>query len=146
MGYSWWTSNVVILSGEQWRDSAIHTHVSIPLQTPLPPRPPHNMEQRSLGLTVSPCRWSILNTVWVHVHPKFPLGTLKLIPFAWGQGSSQYIQPTFRAWPPVGVRGMMWGWWARWIQMKVSRSDESCCQSCCIWRVQRVKLGAGRDR
>ena len=36
LGYSQFTNNVVIISGEQQRDSAIHIHVSILFQTPLP--------------------------------------------------------------------------------------------------------------
>ena len=48
-------NNVVIVSGEQGRDSAIHTHVSILPQTLLPPRLPHNTEQSSLCCTISPC-------------------------------------------------------------------------------------------
>ena len=39
------TSNVVIVSGKQWRDSAIHIHGSILPQTPLPSKLPHNTEQ-----------------------------------------------------------------------------------------------------
>ena len=38
-------NNVVRVSGEQWRDSAIFIHVSILPQTPLPSRLPHNIEQ-----------------------------------------------------------------------------------------------------
>ena len=64
----YWTmanKNIVIVSGEQRRDSAIHIHVSIPHQTPLPSRVPHNIEQSSLCYTVDPCWWPILNTaVW----------------------------------------------------------------------------------
>ena len=41
-------SNVVIVSGEQGRDSAMHIHVSILPQIPLPSKPPHNIEQSSL--------------------------------------------------------------------------------------------------
>ena len=41
-------NNAVTVSGEQWRDSAIHTRVSIPPQTTLPSRLPHNPEQSSL--------------------------------------------------------------------------------------------------
>ena len=40
--------SVVIVSGGQQRDSAIHSHVSILPQTPLPSRLPHNIEQSSL--------------------------------------------------------------------------------------------------
>ena len=41
-------NNVMIVSGEQQRDSAIHIHVSILFQTPLLSRLPHNTEQSSL--------------------------------------------------------------------------------------------------
>jgi len=37
----------MIVSGEQHKDSAIHVHVSILPQTPLPPRLPHNIEHRT---------------------------------------------------------------------------------------------------
>ena len=42
-------TNVIILlvSGEQRRDSAIYIHVFILLQTPFPSRLPHNIEQHS---------------------------------------------------------------------------------------------------
>ena len=55
------TNNVVIVSGGQQRDSAIHIHVSILSQTPLPSRLPHNIEQSSLCYTVGPCWLPILN-------------------------------------------------------------------------------------
>ena len=60
--YSRWANSGVIVSGEQWRDSAIHSHVSVLLQTPLPSRPPQNMGQSSLRHTVGPPWLSILNT------------------------------------------------------------------------------------
>ena len=41
-------NTVVIVSGEQQRDSAMHIHVSILLQTPLLSRLPHNIEQSAL--------------------------------------------------------------------------------------------------
>ena len=41
-------NNAVVVLGEEWRDSATHTHVSILPQTPLPSRLPHNIEQNSL--------------------------------------------------------------------------------------------------
>ena len=53
--------NVVIVSGEQGRDSAIHIHVSILPQTPLPCRLPHNTEQSSVYYMVGPHWLSILN-------------------------------------------------------------------------------------
>ena len=59
--YGQLTNNVVIVSGEQQRDSAMHIHVSILLQPPLPPRLPHNTEQSSLSYTVGPCWLFILN-------------------------------------------------------------------------------------
>jgi len=65
-------NNVVIVSGAQQRDSAIHIHISILFQTPLPPRLPHNIEQSSLYYIVGPCWLSILNRQHVHVHSNFP--------------------------------------------------------------------------
>ena len=61
-------NNIVIVSGKQQRDSAIHMHVSILPQTPLPSRLPHDVEQSSLCNTVGPCWWSILNAA-VHTCP-----------------------------------------------------------------------------
>ena len=60
LGYSRLTNNVMIVLGGLWRDSVIHIHVSI-LQTPLPSRLPHNIEQGSLCYTVGPYWQSILN-------------------------------------------------------------------------------------
>ena len=57
----------MIVSGEQQGDSAIHTHVSILPQTPLPSRLPHNIEPSSLCYTVGPCWLSILNTAVTHI-------------------------------------------------------------------------------
>ena len=48
LGYSQLTNNVVTVSGEQQRDSAIHIHISILPQTPLPFRMPHNLEHSSM--------------------------------------------------------------------------------------------------
>ena len=45
--YSQLTNNVVTVSGEQQRDSAIHIRISILPQTPLPFRMPHNLEHSS---------------------------------------------------------------------------------------------------
>ena len=53
--------NVVLVSGEQRRDSAVHINVSILPQTPLPFRLPHNLKQSSLCYTVGPCWLYILN-------------------------------------------------------------------------------------
>ena len=55
LDYSRLTNNIVIVSGEQWRDSAIHIHVSIFPQTPLTSRLPHNIEQSSICYIVGPC-------------------------------------------------------------------------------------------
>ena len=55
-------NNVVIVSGEQRRDSAMrHIDISILPQTPLPPRLPHNPEQRSTCYMAGPCLLTILN-------------------------------------------------------------------------------------
>ena len=61
LGYSQITSNAVIVSGEQQRDSDIHVYVSLSPQTPLPSSLAHNTEQSSMRYTVGPCRLSILN-------------------------------------------------------------------------------------
>ena len=45
--YSQLPSNVVVVSSEQQRDSAVHTHVSILLKTSPPSRLPHNTEPSS---------------------------------------------------------------------------------------------------
>ena len=67
----WPINNVVIVSGEQQRDSAIHIHVSIPPKTPLPSRLSQNIEQSS------PCciqqvlvGYLFQRQQCVHVHPK----------------------------------------------------------------------------
>ena len=49
--------STLIVSGEQWRDSAIHIRVSILPQAPLPSRLPHNIEQNSTCYTIDFC-WS----------------------------------------------------------------------------------------
>ena len=51
----------MIVSGGQQKDSAIHIHVSILLQSHLPSKLSHNTEQSSLCYTVIPCWLSILN-------------------------------------------------------------------------------------
>ena len=55
-------NNVVIVSGGQQRDAAMHVHVSTLPQSPLPSRLPHNIKQSSLCYAVGPCWLSILNT------------------------------------------------------------------------------------
>ena len=58
---NWLIYSIVIVSVEQQRDSAIHIHVSILPQTPLPSRLPHGIEQHSLCYKVGACWLSILN-------------------------------------------------------------------------------------
>ena len=45
-------NRVLIVSGEQQRDSVIHIHVSIVPQTPLPYRLRHNNDQNSICYTI----------------------------------------------------------------------------------------------
>ena len=69
------TNKVVIVSGEQYRNSAIHKHISILPQTLFPSRWPHNIEQSSICYTIGPCWLSILNTAMYCtsiVHSKLP--------------------------------------------------------------------------
>ena len=54
-------NNVVIVSGEQRRGSAIHIHVSILPQGPLPSRLPHDIEQSFMCYSAGPCCLPILN-------------------------------------------------------------------------------------
>ena len=54
-------NSVVIVSGGQQRDKALHIYVSILPQTFLPSRLLHNTEQISLCHTVGPCWLSISN-------------------------------------------------------------------------------------
>ena len=61
-------NNVVIVLGEQQRDSPIHVHVSIITQTPLCSRLPHNTEQSSSCYTAGPHWLSILN-IEVCIYP-----------------------------------------------------------------------------
>ena len=52
-------NNVVIVSGGQGRDPAMHKPVSTLPQIPLPSRLPHNIEQSSLCCSGGPCWLSI---------------------------------------------------------------------------------------
>ena len=56
-------NNVVMVSGEQQRDSAIHIHAPVLPQIPLPSRLPHDIEAGSMYCPVGPCILSILNVV-----------------------------------------------------------------------------------
>ena len=53
LGYRRLTNSIVIVSSEQQHVSAIHIHVSILPQTPLPSRLPHNIEQSSMYGTIA---------------------------------------------------------------------------------------------
>ena len=46
-------NNVVIVSGQQQRDLAIHTPESTLPQTPLPSSPAHNTEQRAMTVNIT---------------------------------------------------------------------------------------------
>ena len=54
-------NNIVIISGEQWRESAIHICVSILPQNSLPSRLAHNINQSSMCCTIGFHWLSILN-------------------------------------------------------------------------------------
>ena len=76
-------NNVVIVSGELWRESAIHIHESILPPSLLPSRLAHDIEQSSMCYTVGPCWLPILQQC-VHDFPKapncpFPTGNHKFI-------------------------------------------------------------------
>ena len=54
-------NNVVIVLGEQQRDSTIHILVSFLPSNHLPSRLPHNIEENYLCSTVGPCWLPILS-------------------------------------------------------------------------------------
>ena len=54
-------NNAVIVSGEQWRDSATYTRVSILPHTSLPARLPHHLEQSSMRCKAGPWWLPALN-------------------------------------------------------------------------------------
>ena len=91
-------SNVTV-SGEQQRDSAIHMHVSILPQTPLPSRLPHSIEQSSLCYTVCSCwltyselqLWNNRNLTQPNNSPKLYSGAWALT-FLWVHCSSFSLQ------------------------------------------------------
>ena len=64
--------NVVVVSGEQWRDSAIRIHVFILPSTSLPSRLAHNTEQISVCCTIGACWLSILNIAVCTWHSQSP--------------------------------------------------------------------------
>ena len=70
---------VVIISGQQWRDSAIHINGSILPQTRLPSRLPCNIEQSSICYTMDFCWLSTLNIAvctWPSQSPELSLPSL----------------------------------------------------------------------
>ena len=65
LAYSQLINSVVVVSGEQCKDSAIHIRISILPQTSLPCRQAHKIEQSSMCYTTGLCSLSILHG---HVH------------------------------------------------------------------------------
>ena len=96
-------NNFVIVSCGQQRDSAIHMHVSILPQTPLPSRLPHNLEQSSLCYTIGPC--------WLH--------TCMLSRFS----RVQLCEPMDQNTPGFSVHGILQGRIPEWVAMPSSRGS-----------------------
>ena len=65
MGYS--LNSVVIVSGEQWRDSAVQIHACILPQTPLPSRLPRNTEHHSMCCLFNSPFWQVLRSFLILV-------------------------------------------------------------------------------
>ena len=65
-------NNVLIAKVDCLRDSATHTHVSMPLQTPLPSRLPHDVEWSSMCYIVGLCWLCILNIAVFLVFTELP--------------------------------------------------------------------------
>ena len=75
-------NNVVVVSGEQQRDSAMHGHVSILPQTPLPSRLTSHVERSSMCYTIDP-RWLSILSIAVCIWPsQTPCNVFK-IGFLW---------------------------------------------------------------
>ena len=97
-------NNVVIVSGEQQRDSAIHIRVSIPPQTPLPSRLPQSIEKSSLCSTGGPC-WLCILQIAVQTQflsPK-PYHISKTSPLFWYASG---ITSTFQVSSPLCSQGI----------------------------------------
>ena len=71
-----------MVPGAQQSNSAIHTHVSIFPQTPLPSSLPHSIEQSSLCYTIGPCWISTLN-IAVYISPVQLLSRVWLFATPW---------------------------------------------------------------
>ena len=84
-------NNAAMVSGGQQRDSAVHIHVSIFPQTPLPSRLPHNIEQTSL---LCPCWLSVLYFFKIYLLIYFGCsGSLLLsVGFPWLRGVGAALQ------------------------------------------------------
>ena len=83
LAYSQPVEKMVIVSGEQQRDSAIHSHVSILPQTLLPPRLPENTEHSFPCYTVG--AWLSLSNTYPSMYMSIPnsLTIPHHLPFPW---------------------------------------------------------------
>ena len=99
MRYSQLTSNVVIVSGVLWRDSAIHIDISLLPQTPLPSRLPHDIGQNSMCSTVGPCWLTILN-----------------IAVFWVAAAKQRLSCLVRAWKSIPLSCWIFNSWISVVQ------------------------------
>ena len=119
----------MIVSGEQHKDSAIHIHVSILPQTPLPPRLPHDIEKSSQCCIVGPCwLFALFFLYWLRLGIWFSEWLLSCLPFPgrWEElNSSLCVWPKFSeiklahcsplqslcpGWNPAALRADDWGW------------------------------------
>ena len=112
--------------GGQKRDSAIHTHVSILPQTPLPARLPHDTEQSSLCWTAGPCWLSMLNTALCACPSQTPnLFSRAETHIYWTQTHSSLTTERRKEteWCLLHCRGDM-GWWAESGQDRNGQSED----------------------
>ena len=112
-------NNVMIVSGEQWRDSAMHIYVSILPQTLLPYRLLYNSEQSSLCCTIGPFWLPILNIAeCVYDHLRLIFKTVVLVlclvkPIS-GLAQGWYLSIYFCFFTSVMLQGLLGGcnlWW-----------------------------------
>ena len=68
-------NNVVIVSDEQWRNSAVHIHISILPQTPLPSRLSQSSEQSCVCYAEGP-GWLSMNCCFKHRNGIWDFGVL----------------------------------------------------------------------
>ena len=104
----------MVVSSEQWRDSAIHTHAPILSQIPISFSLTHNTEQSSMWYTIGLCWLSLLNiAVCSRLLIKW---SSKCVAFldsmrSWFIGSHEVVSIQHRSGKPVLFTWPLLCWW-----------------------------------